>query len=519
VPSLAPTRPRAGAVAAVCAALAAVPVAAGCGESARGNADGDPASLVPRSAPLYGEAVVRPEGDQRVRLDALLRRILRTDNPGAKLEKVFDDATRKNGITYARDVKPWLGKRVGAFLAGLSGGHPQGAAIIATTDTPKALETLRKGETVRASKTYRDVAYQVLARGPALAGVGDFAVIGTEGAVRQVIDTSKDSGKSDYGDARGQAGTDGLATVYIDPDALLGVLESSGKIDPAIAAALHQAVAGAAGRAIAASVQPQDAGFDVTAAAIGLAKSSTAGGDAAGALASVPGDAWLAVGLGNIGGKLDDLIAQTGRSGALAGIGIDVLLGQFRQESGIDIRKDVLSWMGDGALFVRGSAKGRVGGALVVRSKDPGRSAALIPKLAAYLRKQNVQVTDLHGVTGVDQGIGVKLNGAPEILAAAAGNRFVVAVGRSSLQAALRPAGRLGANAAFRRAAGHLAGGIRPAFFFDIAPVLTLIDHSSKGNDPGFKKAEPYLRAFTVIVAGAKRDGDIGRLRAFVGVR
>jgi hypothetical protein len=501
-----------------------VPVAAGCGESARGNADGDPASLVPRTAPLYGEAVVRPEGDQRVRLDALLRRILRTDKPGAKLEKAFDDATRKNGITYAGDVKPWLGKRVGAFLAGLNGGHPQGAAIIATTDTSKALETLRKGEAVRASKTYRDVGYQVLARGPSLAGIGNFAVIGTEGAVRQVIDTSKDSGqalagKPEYGDARGQAGTDGLATVYIDPDALLGVLESSGKINPAVAAALHQAVAGAAGRAVAASVQPQDAGFDVSAAAIGLAKSSTPGGDAAGELASVPSDAWLAVGLGNIGGKLDDLIAQAGRSGAFAGIGLDVVLGQFRQQSGIDIRKDVLSWMGDGALFVRGAEKGRVGGALVVRSKDPGRSAALIPKLAAYLREQNVRVADLQGVTGVDRGIGVKLNGAPEILAASAGSRFVVAVGRSSLQAALRPAGRLGANAAFRRAAGQLPGGIRPAFFFDLAPVLGLVAHSSKGSDPGFKKAEPYLRAFTVIVAGAKRDGDIGRLRAFVGVR
>lgn len=523
---LVPTRPRAGAILAVCTALVAVPVAAGCGESSgSGNAGADPASVVPASAPLYGEAVVKPEGAQRTKLEALLRRILRTDDPGAKIEKAFDDAARKDGVTYARDIEPWLGKKVGAFLTGVTrGGDPQGAVVAATDDTGKALDALRKGEKVRTKKTYRGVDYEVFRSGSAATGVGDFAVVGTEPALRQVIDTSKGAkalaDSSEYGDARGEAGTDGLVGGFVNPDGLLGLLSAGGQIDPTAVGAVRQAFAGAAGKAIAASVTPQDGGFGVSAAAIGLRKSSSATGDAAGAVAGVPGDAWLALGIGNIGAKIDDAITQAGRGGGFAGIGIDSILNQLKAQSGIDLRQDVLSWMGDGALFVRGTATGAVGGALVVRSKDPVKSQAVVGKVGAFLRKQNVTVSDLSGVSGVDSGIELRFGaGSPQVFLAAAGNRFVAAVGRSSLTAALRPAGRLGANATFRRAAGQLGAGIRPTFYVDLASVLKLVDKAGAATDPGYKKAKPYLQAFTAIVAGAKSDGDLGRGRAFVGVR
>jgi hypothetical protein len=524
--SLVQPRPRAGAILAVCAALAAVPVAAGCGQSSgSGNAGGDPASIVPATAPLYGEAVVKPEGDQRARLESLLRRILRTDDPGAKLEKAFDDAARKDGVTYTRDIKPWLGKRVGAFLSGVSRrGGAQGAVVAATDDTGKALDALRKGEKVRAHKSYRGVDYEVYASKSAAAAVNDFAVVGTEPALRQVIDTAKGgkalADKGEYGDARGEAGTDGLVTGYLDPDGILGLVSASGQIDPTAVNALRQAFAGAAGKAIAASVQPQDAGFAISAAAIGMRKSSSAPGDAAGAVAAVPGDAWLALGIGNIGAKIDEALTQVGRLGAFAGVGLESVLAQLKQQSGIDIRKDLLSWMGDGALFVRGTSTGAVGGALVVRSKDPAKSQAIVGKIGAFLRKQNVDVSDLSGVAGVDSGLALRFgSSAPEVLLAAAGNRFVAAVGRTSLEKALRPAGRLGANATFRRAAGQLGDGVRPTFYLDIGSVLKLVEQAGAGTDPSYKKAQPYLQAFTAIVAGGKRDGDIGRGRAFVGVR
>jgi uncharacterized protein DUF3352 len=521
VPSLAPTRPRAGALLAVCAALAAV----GCGQSSpRGSAGGDPASVVPASTPLYGEAVVKPDGDQKAKLDSLLRRILRTDDPGAKIEKAFDDATRKDGVTYANDVKPWLGKRVGAFLSGVTrGGKPQGAAVVATSDTGKALDALRKGEKVRSHKTYRGVGYDVFQSGSAAAAVGDFAVVGTEAALRQVIDTAKGGNaladKSQYGDARGEAGTDGLVSAYADPDGLLGLAASSGKVDPTVVSALRQAFAGAAGQALAASVSPEDAGFAVSAAATGVRKSGAASGDAAGAVAGVPGDAWLAIGIGDIGGKIGDALTQAGRIGGFAGAGIEAALGQLKAQSGIDVRQDLLSWMGDGALFVRGTSKGSVGGALVVRSKDPAKSSAVVPKLGAFLGKQNAAVRPLTGVAGVDSGIELRFNGSPEIYVASAGNRFVVAVGREALVSALRPAGRLGADATFRRAAGQLGQGMRPAFYLNLGSVLKLVDNSGAATGPDYAKAKPYLQAFTAIVAGAKRDGDVVHANAFVGVR
>src|SRR3954467_7317225 len=258
-------RPRAGAIVAVCASLAAVPVAAGCGESTSGSSGaGDPASVVPAAAPLYREAGVKPDGQQQDKLESLLRRIMRTDDPAAKIEGLFDQAVRKDGITYARDIKPWLGKPAGAFLSSVSrGGEPQGALIVATTDTDKALAAARKGEKVRSHKTYRGVGYDVLDNSTAVAAVKDFLVGGTEVALRQVIDTSKDgkalADKAEYGDARGEAGSDGLVTAYVDPDGLVGMLSSTG-IDPTAVAALRQGFAGAAGKAAAASISPQDGG-------------------------------------------------------------------------------------------------------------------------------------------------------------------------------------------------------------------------------------------------------------------
>src|SRR4051794_3854982 len=337
---------------AACAALAIVPVAAGCGESSGGNAGADPASVVPGSAPLYGEAVVKPEGDQREQLESLLRRVMRTDDPSAAIERAIDKSLRKDGATYAQDIKPWLGKRVGAFLSGVTrGGDPRGAFVAATTDPQQAFKAVHKGEKVKAKRTYRDVSYDVLENHTAVASVGDFLVGGTEGALHQVIDTSKDSGHSlanndDYGDARGEVGGDGLASVYADPQGLLDVATSSGAVDRTAITGVRSVLGKALGRAFAASVKAEDAGASVTTAAIGLGKTSPVdSGDAAGALAAVPDDAWLAFGVGNIGARVEAGLKQATTLGGLGGIDIDTLLGQLRRSSGIDLRRDLLDWM------------------------------------------------------------------------------------------------------------------------------------------------------------------------------
>ena len=60
-------------------------IAAGCGSSSGSGGSDDPAALIPAGAPVYVEGVLHPDGKVRSDLEGALKKILRTDDPGAKI--------------------------------------------------------------------------------------------------------------------------------------------------------------------------------------------------------------------------------------------------------------------------------------------------------------------------------------------------------------------------------------------------------------------------------------------------
>src|SRR5215207_7476473 len=75
--------------------LLAVLVVAGCGSSSEETATSagggpDPATLAPADALLYGEVVVRPEGDLRDDVAAAARKVSRLQDPSAALVRLLD---------------------------------------------------------------------------------------------------------------------------------------------------------------------------------------------------------------------------------------------------------------------------------------------------------------------------------------------------------------------------------------------------------------------------------------------
>ena len=516
-------RPRARAVLAAGATLALAGFGIGCGESG-GNPDADPAAVVPSGAPIYLEATVQPEGSQRDEVEAVLKKVMRTSDPSAKLKQAFNDSARKDNVQFDRDVKPWLGKRVGLFFTsfGRNGQNADGAAVIATDDQDAALKTLRKGEKGLREKTYKDTKYQVSRDDTAIAGIGDYAVIGSEAGVRAVIETKDDSGRSlakndQYTKTRDEAG-DGIGFAYFDPNALLNAVASGGGVNSTAIAPLRQVLAGQGTKSVGASVNAQSDGFSITTAALGAKASKVAPGNASAALKGVPGDSWLAVGVGNIGGQLEQALRQFAQIGGLAGTNVDQVLEQLRQQSGLDVRKDLLAWMGDGAIFVRGESLGDIGGGLIVDSKDPKSTQRGISRVARLLRRQGQTVTRVSGIGGVDVGISLQAKQGIDVYLVSAGDKFIAAVGRGALEAALKPSSTLGDDAGFKAASAKLDG-LDPLLYFELQPVLTLADSAGAGNDAGFQKAKPYLQAFTALVAGTKREGDVSRGKVFVGVK
>jgi hypothetical protein len=95
----------------------------------------------------------------------------------------------------------------------------------------------------------------------------------------------------------------------------------------------------------------------------------------------------------------------------------------------------------------------------------------------------------------------------------------VAAVGRSALEAALSSSQTLGDSPGFQQASSQLGDGLKPSVFFAMDPVLQLIDSTGQANTGNFQQVEPYLKAFTTIVAGGKRTGEVSKGRIVIGVK
>ena len=90
---------------------------------------------------------MRPDGKVRSDLEGALKKILRTDDPGAKIQQLLDDSGKGEDVTFKDDVEPWLGDRVGVAVTALHNGRDADyAAVIASTDDDKAEQAAGQAE-------------------------------------------------------------------------------------------------------------------------------------------------------------------------------------------------------------------------------------------------------------------------------------------------------------------------------------------------------------------------------------
>ncbi|MFI5004459.1 MAG: DUF3352 domain-containing protein [Solirubrobacterales bacterium] len=204
-------------------------VLGGCGSSSSGTS-ASPATVTPASAPLYIDAVVRPEGSLKTNATSTASTLTGRQKPFEGLLKLLAGPTSRTPH-YAKEVQPWLGPHAGVFLSAIDlsraqgllsgellakvlseglagveaallgeGGLPaalnsssaQGALVLDTTDVAKArsfLETQAHSAGAH-SASYRGVTYQVAPDGVAEGIVHRFAVIGSEAGLKSVIDTA-----------------------------------------------------------------------------------------------------------------------------------------------------------------------------------------------------------------------------------------------------------------------------------------------------------------------------------------
>lgn len=519
------------------AALAlSLPLAACGGSDSAGDGGPDPASAVPAKAPVYVEATVRPEGDLKDNALQVAGKLLNSENPEEELKKFLQDAgteTDTGNFNYDEDLKPWLGQRVGLYFTELrEGNDAQGALVLQVTDADKAKESLskaarepEKGEPAPSvsEKEHNGTSYEVTTDDTAQTVVDDLALIGTEAGVKASIDALKsDGGALADADAFKKA-TDALGdedesigSLYVDVKATIDQAVASGEVEKDEATALRQALGATGFDTVAAGLSVEENALRVDVASP-ASKDVPDLGNPSEAVAALPGDSWLALGIGDIQKVVEYQLTQLSNVTALSGqADVNTLIEQLNRQLKINIREDLLAWMGEGAIFVRGTNLADIGGALVVQSKDPAKTKAsmeTIENLVKLFGGKSVTVSPLTA-SDVEAGFVVRTEQFPlPVNVALAGDKFIVAVTDPALQAAIKPAGTLGDNADFKAAADALGDGIKPSLYLGFRPVLDLVEGFGVGEDPDYKKAKPTLDQLRALAAGGNSDDDVSRQR------
>jgi Protein of unknown function (DUF3352) len=536
----------------------------GCGSSHTNGTSADPSTAVPASAPVYAGAVVRPSGALRSEALAAGKALTHQADPYLRLLAALQTPGSPK-LDYAHDVAPWLGPKAGLFLtslastsaltsvleAGLLGregtGIPfdsvQGALVLDTRD-PNAARSFLTEQAKRAGahpRTYRGVSYEVSASGLAFGLVARFAVIGSQAALRAVIDTTQGgaalSATPTYGKLLAKAPAEALAHVYVNPSAkeagAVGVLALLTGQRPANVSLLTKA----GSIALDADTLPRSGapGSGASSAAPGL---FTADPEASQALAALPGDSWLAIGLAKTGNALPGDIRGLEGLGSLLSSGPEApgTLGLGSLLQGLlaplkvlgaptaQARRDFGSWMGPAGVFAAGSSLLELKAAVVIDSTDARRSRAAVVKLAGALRAAGGS-TQPASIPGAEAALSATVKGLPLRLYVAAGKdtrgqaKFVLGLGEQAVGAALAPSSTLSAAASLHAASASVGEGAQPSLMLDLPTLLSLLEGVGLTESPSLAPVLPYLRAVSTISGGGHElGGEVERYRVVVGL-
>jgi hypothetical protein len=517
---------RAVALTFTCAVLALT--AAGCGQSASGG-EADPASLVPADAGIYVQASLRPADDRADGALAAAGKVLRTDDPAGRLEQLFDEALAKDGddLTWARDFAPWVGEEAGLTVSDLQADEPAYAIVIATKDAAAARATLEKatrtGDTKFVERTYDGIDYQV-GDGTAVGLVDDFVVIASEKAFKRTADM-RDGGEaladSDrYKDAIDDLADDRLAHVFVDTKAIVDAMLAE---DPEVAASFEQFKSflpvDKLGPTVA-SLQADGDAIVVDSATSGVPEGAfrslvalTSGGSTD-LTADLPGDAWGAFALPKLGETAKTLFSSF--AGAIGGA---AAAGEVKRQTGLDLERDLFSWIGDTGVFIRGASEPELDGALVIESTDDGKAAPAFGKIVGLIGKEDGVRPEPVRLEGAESAFSFTSpdTDKPIVLARGSG-RVVAAYGEDAAKAALSPATKLGDGELYGEAKDALGDGMEPGFLLSMPAVLKLIDAIGQA-DADYDKAKPYLEALNAITSGGTVDGDTVKSRIAVTLK
>ena len=479
---------------------------------------------VPPNAAVYLNVFTNPSNGQKSKLRDIFESFPIEGQPEdvlEALEPVIDGVIGDFGLAFDRDVQPWLGGQVALFATGFEP-DSNGAVLIATTDGEAALdavERIRQRDGQIETKIHRNVEYQVDGDDTASGLVEGFLVVGTEGGFRATVDAleSGDSlATSDmFRNTTRSLVRDRLALFYVD---LLQLLRTpQGGLVGAVAAQVFPAFLPAASAVYARSdalvVESVTAVPDEGQVADRMRRSARRRG----LLNEMPGSAWAVLGLPDFANTFSALFfAATVRG--IPGVTAEQIEQQFLTQTGIDLQRDLLSWMGDAGVFLSGSGPG-VQGAVVIESKNPRRTVEAMARIGGLLLQSDENVRVLPPGT-FSEGFVVRQPGGGEpiyFVFDEANSRAIVTYGLKARLEAVSP-DLVSDNGGFKRAMSDLGHDYTPRAYVHVPTLVALLRNLDVISGPAYEDARPFLAPISHITIGSRLVRDNVLQRIVIGI-
>ncbi len=513
---------------ALTALLVAALAVAGCGGSGDGNdsSGADPASYAPKTAPVYVEATLLPSGETKSNIEALAKNVAGVDDLGGLIVEELEKAAGAEGeeFEYGTEIEPWLGEKVGLYIAGYDGENfKQAGLAVQTTNPDEAKAFLEMHAKTESGEPYEEVeiegeeAWLNPEEGEVLGVVGEAVIFAQDEATfAEMVKTSE--GDESLAEAEKfkatveKAPAGSFAEVYVDIGGLIeeagGTIDQNSKllfettgIDPTKATAV-------------ASLVPHTEQVEVDFSS-NLSNAEAATGDASSFLEELPSSATFGFAAADFGKRLSAAIDSLDEQGIPGQIPPHELKKGLK-EAGIDL-EGIAGSIGDLGFFVEGTSSSRVGGALVL-STTGSEAQNTVANLALLLR-----ATGQPGVTALKGNVSgftipnEELGGEP-IVIAASGSKLAIALGLKSATAALKGSGEtLGQTAGFKEAKSAL-GGTPIAAYVDAPAVLKLIEGASPADERAeFEEAKPYLQKLAYAAIGSEESGGYSTAKMILG--
>jgi Protein of unknown function (DUF3352) len=490
------------------AAAAALAIAA-CGDDSGGGGGGDLASLAPAETPVYVQGVVRPDGDLRSNVEAMVDDVAGID-AGQQIVNQIDAGLAEQQLTWEDDISPWLGENGAIFISGFGGSEVEsGAALLETTDSGAAedfVAKLAEGESDVKEQEYEGVTYR--SDGEFAVGLVDETLVaGDPEAFEAAVNASGGDSLADNGDFSDtidRAPSESLADVYVNVDDFFAAVQRD--LDPQ-SKRFFESFAGQTegGTALGSVAVPSADRLEID--FLSNAGEQMALGDVTDFLGTFPADSWAAFATPDVGDQLTKAIDQIDE----VGIPPDVPPGALKQQlssSGFDVEQ-LASAIGDVGVFVSGTDQASIGGALVVTTDDQAAAEKTIADLAKLARQSGTA-----GLKPTAGGSGFTIRdpeelGPEPLVVETANGRIAFAYGQDAADAALEGGGgeTLGSSEVLGSATDAL-GDAEPAGFVDFGPILTLAESLGATSDPDYAVAKPYLDKLDFLAFGSGEDGD-----------